>query len=210
MRDWRDELIWFIWCVVHPVCLVQPNRPNKRNQPVVSLHSPWSVAHGKGASLGEEAVLADSGRAGEVTARAGRVRRPTFSASCEINRSLHHTFCSSRSLRDAVSGLLLSEPRADSSSVAGDARPDHGRIGDRPPNLRLRLGETPPWPYSLRAPRTPNRMLKKSASTTGRGARNARKARRGQIGFPPRLARLACLARLSCVVCSCYSRRADQ
>ena len=29
---------------------------------------------GQGVSLGEEAVLADSGRAGEVTGRAGRVR----------------------------------------------------------------------------------------------------------------------------------------
>jgi hypothetical protein len=36
----------------------------------------------KGASLGEEAVLADSGRVGEVAARVGRVRTETFSASC--------------------------------------------------------------------------------------------------------------------------------
>jgi hypothetical protein len=35
----------------------------------------------KRASLGEEAVLADSGRAGEVAARVGRVRKVTFSAS---------------------------------------------------------------------------------------------------------------------------------
>ena len=35
---------------------------------------PWN-----GASLGEEAVLADSGREGEITARAGRVRRLGFS-----------------------------------------------------------------------------------------------------------------------------------
>ena len=33
---------------------------------------------GQGASLGEEAVLADSGRAGEVTARVGRVRSLDF------------------------------------------------------------------------------------------------------------------------------------
>ena len=33
---------------------------------------------GQGASLGEEAVLADSGRAGEVTARVGRVRSLAF------------------------------------------------------------------------------------------------------------------------------------
>jgi len=33
---------------------------------------------GQGASLGEEAVLADSGRAGEVAARVGRVRSPVF------------------------------------------------------------------------------------------------------------------------------------
>ena len=37
---------------------------------------------GKVASLGKEAVLADSGRAGEVSARVGRVRKATFSASC--------------------------------------------------------------------------------------------------------------------------------
>ena len=33
---------------------------------------------GQGASLGEEAVLADSGRAGEVAAGVGRVRRLAF------------------------------------------------------------------------------------------------------------------------------------
>ena len=33
---------------------------------------------GQGASLGEEAVLADSGRAGEVAARVGRVRMSPF------------------------------------------------------------------------------------------------------------------------------------
>jgi len=33
---------------------------------------------GKGASLGEESVLADSGRAGEVAARGGWVRSLTF------------------------------------------------------------------------------------------------------------------------------------
>ena len=38
--------------------------------PVVEL---WPCL-GQGVSLGEEAVLADSGRAGEVTGRAGRVR----------------------------------------------------------------------------------------------------------------------------------------
>jgi len=31
-----------------------------------------------GASLGEEAVLADSGRAGEITAGVGRVKNPAF------------------------------------------------------------------------------------------------------------------------------------
>jgi hypothetical protein len=35
----------------------------------------------KGASLGKEAVLADSGREGEITAGVGRVRKATFSAS---------------------------------------------------------------------------------------------------------------------------------
>jgi len=33
---------------------------------------------GQGASLGEEAVLADSGRVGEVAARVGRVRSLAF------------------------------------------------------------------------------------------------------------------------------------
>ena len=33
---------------------------------------------GQGASQGEESVLADSGRAGEITARVGRVRSPAF------------------------------------------------------------------------------------------------------------------------------------
>ena len=37
----------------------------------------------KGASLGKEAVLADSGREGEITAGVGRVRKATFSAACE-------------------------------------------------------------------------------------------------------------------------------
>jgi hypothetical protein len=36
---------------------------------------------GQGASLGEEAALADSGRAGEVAAGVGRVRQSTFGAS---------------------------------------------------------------------------------------------------------------------------------
>jgi hypothetical protein len=35
----------------------------------------------QGASLGEEAVLADSGWVGEVAARVGRVRRAVFSTS---------------------------------------------------------------------------------------------------------------------------------
>jgi len=39
-----------------------------------ALHS-LRLCLGQGASLGEEAVLADSGRAGEVAARVGRVRR---------------------------------------------------------------------------------------------------------------------------------------
>jgi hypothetical protein len=37
---------------------------------------------GKGASLSNEIVLADSGRAGEVAAGVGRVSRETFSTSC--------------------------------------------------------------------------------------------------------------------------------
>jgi hypothetical protein len=38
---------------------------------------------GKGAALGKEAVLADSGRAGEVSAGVGLVRKATVSTSCE-------------------------------------------------------------------------------------------------------------------------------
>ncbi len=47
--------------------------------------SPLSDARtklGKSASLGEEAVLADSGRVGGIAAGIGRVRKPTFSAPC--------------------------------------------------------------------------------------------------------------------------------
>jgi len=40
---------------------------------------------GKSASYGEEAVLADSGQEGEITAGDGRVRRATFSASYYIH-----------------------------------------------------------------------------------------------------------------------------
>ena len=78
--------------------------------------------------------------------RATRERRwRTVSASCSINRSLRHTSCTSGSLRDAVSGLPLSGSRADSSSVAGDARADHGHIGDRPPNHHTRPNEIRQW-----------------------------------------------------------------
>jgi hypothetical protein len=41
------------------------------------LHSLWPCL-GQGASQGEEAVLADSGRAGEIFARVGRVRSLVF------------------------------------------------------------------------------------------------------------------------------------
>jgi hypothetical protein len=46
---------------------------------------------GKGASLGEEAVLADSGRVGEEVAGIGWVKRTTFSSQLEtpINQVLH-------------------------------------------------------------------------------------------------------------------------
>ena len=40
-----------------------------------------NAAWGNGASLGEEAVLADSGRADEVAAGVGRVRMSEFSAA---------------------------------------------------------------------------------------------------------------------------------
>ena len=69
----------------------------------------------------------------------------TFSASCGINRSLRHTSCSSRSLRDAVSGLPLLRPRTDSSSVAGDVHADHGHIVDRPPNHHIHPNEIRQW-----------------------------------------------------------------
>ena len=41
---------------------------------------------GKSASQGKEAVLADSGRAGETAAGVGRVKKPAFSASCQAGR----------------------------------------------------------------------------------------------------------------------------
>jgi len=43
---------------------------------------------GKGASLGKEAVLAASGRAGEVAAGVGRVRRATFSFQHPVRRGV--------------------------------------------------------------------------------------------------------------------------
>jgi hypothetical protein len=43
-----------------------------------SLVARCSLARGKGASQGEEAVLADSGREGEIAARVGRVRSPAI------------------------------------------------------------------------------------------------------------------------------------
>ena len=44
----------------------------------LSLRHPLRPCLGQGASLGEEAVSADSGRAGEVTARVGWVRSLAF------------------------------------------------------------------------------------------------------------------------------------
>jgi hypothetical protein len=64
---------------------------------------------GKGAAQGEEAALTDSGRAGEVAAGVGRVRRATFSASCE-HRDQHrqgHTTSKTRSRRD-INTIILS------------------------------------------------------------------------------------------------------
>jgi len=61
-----------------------------------SLFSEWATLRmisrrercmGKGASLGKEAVSADSGWVGEVATRVRRVRRVTFSASCQETRS---------------------------------------------------------------------------------------------------------------------------
>ena len=50
--------------------------------PIEGLNDP-KCRMGTGVSLGEEAVLAASGGAGEVAAWGGRVRRATFSTSCE-------------------------------------------------------------------------------------------------------------------------------
>ena len=44
---------------------------------IIFGHSLWPC-QGQGASQGEESVLADSGRAGEITARVGRVRSLDF------------------------------------------------------------------------------------------------------------------------------------
>ena len=68
-----------------------------------------------------------------------------LSVSC---RSLRHTSYSLTSLRDAGSALPLLEPRADSSSAAGAAHADHGRIGGRPPNRQIRPGEIRQWAAS--------------------------------------------------------------
>jgi hypothetical protein len=45
---------------------------------------------GQGASQGEESVLADSGRAGEITAGVGRVRTATFLSILRNNSPTHH------------------------------------------------------------------------------------------------------------------------
>ena len=55
---------------------------------------------GKGASLGKEAVLADSGRAGEIAAGVGQVTKATFSAACYYSRRLR--WASGTDLRGAV------------------------------------------------------------------------------------------------------------
>ena len=47
-----------------------------------TLHGCREHCMGKGASQGEESVLAALGRVGEVAAWVGQVRRATFPASC--------------------------------------------------------------------------------------------------------------------------------
>ena len=62
------------------VVLISCNRPIAiRSCPQrVTLHGCRKPRPGKGTSLGKEAVLGASGRAGEETARVGRVRRSDF------------------------------------------------------------------------------------------------------------------------------------
>jgi hypothetical protein len=62
---------------------------------------------GKGASLGEEAVLADSGRAGEVAARVGRVRSMAF-LSIPRGRVLSSQTCGA--LDSSRASIVLSQP----------------------------------------------------------------------------------------------------
>jgi len=45
---------------------------------------------GQGASKGEESVVADSGRAGEITARVGRLRTKTFLSFLRNNSPTRH------------------------------------------------------------------------------------------------------------------------
>jgi len=47
---------------------------------------------GHGTSMGEEAVLADSGRAGEIAAGVGRVRRTTFLSTLRESSALGDGF----------------------------------------------------------------------------------------------------------------------
>ena len=60
------------------------------SHPLLSDSSPRPCL-GQGASLGEEAVLADSGRAGEVAARVGRVRSLAFLSILPRILPLPHT-----------------------------------------------------------------------------------------------------------------------
>lgn len=75
---------------------------------------------------------------------------PNLSLGLNLNlsgncRSPRHTSYSLMSLRDAGSALPLSEPMADSSSVADGARAGHGRIGGRPPNRQIHPNDNQQW-----------------------------------------------------------------
>ena len=68
-------------------------------KPYVSLPPSLRPCLGQGVSLGEEAVLADVGRAGEVATRVGRVRSLAF-VSILLARIIHED--SSRKRADAT------------------------------------------------------------------------------------------------------------
>ena len=62
--------MYIVRCAQSRTALAAPSKNGMKN---------WmALARAKGAALGEEAVLADSGREGDIAARVRRVRSPAF------------------------------------------------------------------------------------------------------------------------------------